>query len=103
MQIKKIFNYTIIIIEENEEGEEILDKLNNPCYFLQLLDKDYNLSSKYNYMITYASSKRDYFIYEEIDISKFKENKNLYVKILYYSENYKTILYSNAKKYLWKI
>ena len=95
---KDDFNYTIVIIEENEEGEEILNKLNNPCYFIQLLDKDYNLSLEYNNIVTYASSKKDYFIYEKIDISKFKENKNLYVKILCYAENYKTLLYSNAKK-----
>ena len=98
---KEDFNYTIIIIEENEEGEEIINKLNNPCYFIQFLDKDYNLSSEYNNMITYVSSKNDYFIYEEIDMSKFKENKNLYLKILCYSENYKTILYSNAKKNIY--
>ena len=91
-------NYKIVIIEENEEGENILNKLNNPCYFFQLFDKDYDLSSEYNNMIIYASSNKDYFIFEEIDISKFNKNKNLYVKILYYSEKNKIVSYSKAKK-----
>ena len=97
-EIDKDVNYTIVIIEENEDGEEIFNKLNNPCYFFQLLDKDNNLSLEYNNIITYASSKKYYFIFEEIDITKFNKNKNLYVKILYYSEHYQTIFYSKTKK-----
>ena len=93
------FNFTIVIIEENEEGEEeIMNKLNNPCYFFQIFDKDYNLSSEYNNIIISTSSNKDYFILEEIDISKFNKGKNLYVKILLYAEIYKSAFYSKTEK-----
>ena len=90
-------NYTIIIVEENNDGDELIDKLNNPCYFFQILEKGPNLLSEYNNKIIYASSRKDYFIYEEINISQFTQNKKLYIKILSYSEKFKTIFYSKTK------
>ena len=92
------FNYTIIIIEENEDGDEIMNKLNNPCFFFQFFDKKFDISSEYNNIIAYAASKKEKLIYKEIDISKFNKNKNLFIKILSYSEYYKTIFYSKVKK-----
>ena len=89
------FNYKIIIIEENNGEDDLLNKLNNPCYFFQFYENNFNLS-EYNYTIINTDYKNDYFFYEKINIINF--NKNIYIKILSYSEKYKTVFYSKAKK-----
>ena len=100
----EINNYTIIIVEpkDDENENELLNKLNNSCFIFNIFN-DKSIFLDYNHLIVHSISNEDYFLYDEINItSKFSKNKNLYIKILSYSQKLKSIIFSNTKIIYYK-
>ena len=88
-------SFTIILVEE-KENINLMESLDNPCFLFQFLENDTFLD--YNYLILSESSDSK-FKYIEIDIkNKFINKKNIYVKIMAYSNIFKSAIFSGVKK-----
>ena len=88
-------NFTIILLEE-KENINLKESLDNPCFLFQFLENDINLD--YNYLVVSESSDSN-FKYIEINTNnKFTNKKNIYIKIISYSNEFKSAFFSEEKK-----
>ena len=88
-------NYTFILVEDNENNDNLMNKIDNECNLFPLINneiKDINYTIKKSHIIN------SNYLYEELDYSQFNNTKHLLIRILSCENEMNICFFSKTKR-----